>query len=75
VHRGTELVLRDERWHIGFGSRVVQSAELGGEEADALLEQGETASKVWGGLITPEAIALAVKQHRRRLKAAGIKFW
>ncbi len=75
VRRGTELVLRDERWHIGFGSRVVQSAELGGEEADALLEQGETAAKVWGGLITPDAIALAVKQHRRRLKAAGIKFW
>ncbi|MEJ8278069.1 ribonucleotide-diphosphate reductase subunit beta [Pseudonocardia spirodelae] len=75
LRRGTELVLRDERWHIGFGSRVVQSAELGGEEADALLEQGETASKVWGRLITDDAIALAVKQHRRRLKAAGIKFW
>ncbi|MBW0090975.1 ribonucleotide-diphosphate reductase subunit beta [Pseudonocardia sp. KRD-184] len=75
VRRGMELVLRDERWHIGFGSRVVQSAAIGREEADALLEQGETAAKVWGDLITAEAIETAVRQHRRRLKAAGIKFW
>ena len=75
VRRGMELVLRDERWHIGFGSRVVQSAAIGQEQADALLEQGETAAKVWGDLISPDAIETAVRQHRRRLKAAGIKFW
>ncbi|MEQ3552546.1 ribonucleotide-diphosphate reductase subunit beta [Pseudonocardia nematodicida] len=75
LRRGMELVLRDERWHIGFGSRVVQSADIGQDEADVVLEQGETAAKVWGDLITPAAIEAAVKQHRRRLKAAGIKFW
>jgi ribonucleoside-diphosphate reductase beta chain len=75
LHRGMELVLRDERWHIGFGSRIVQKADIGRDEADRLLEQGETAAKVWGDLITPEAIESAVRQHRRRLKAAGIKFW
>lgn len=75
VRRGMELVLRDERWHIGFGSRVVQGAAIGRAEADVLLEQGETAAKVWGELITTEAIETAVRQHRRRLKAAGIKFW
>ena len=75
VRKGMELVLRDERWHIGFGSRVVQSADIGPDEADVLLEQGETAAKVWGDLISPEAIEAAVRQHRRRLKAAGIKFW
>ena len=75
LRKGMELVLRDERWHIGFGSRVVQSADLGGADADALIEQGETAAKVWGDLITSEAIESAVKQHKRRLKAAGIKFW
>lgn len=77
VRKGMELVLRDERWHIGFGSRVVQSATFAGQEADAaaLLEQGESAAKVWGGLITSEAIETAVKQHKRRLKASGIKFW
>jgi len=75
VRRGMELVLRDERWHIGFGSRVVQSAAIGPDEAGVLLEQGETAARVWGDLISPEAIETAVRQHRRRLKAAGIKFW
>lgn len=75
LRKGMELVLRDERWHIGFGSRVVQSAEIGREEADALLEQGETAAKVWGDLISPASIETAVRQHRRRLKAAGIRFW
>lgn len=75
VHRGMELVLRDERWHIGFGSRVVQSAALGQDEADALLAQGQAAATVWGDLISPDAIETAVRQHRRRLRAAGIKFW
>ena len=75
LHKGVELVLRDERWHIGFGSRIVQNADIGRDEADALLTQGETAAKVWGDLITPDAIESAVRQHRRRLKAAGIKFW
>ena len=75
VRKGMELVLRDERWHIGFGSRIVQTAAIGPEQVEAMLEQGETAAKVWGALITPEAIETAMRQHRRRLKAAGIKFW
>jgi ribonucleoside-diphosphate reductase beta chain len=75
LRKGMELVLRDERWHIGFGSRIVQNADIGHDEADVLLKQGETAAKVWGDLITPDAIETAVRQHRRRLKAAGIKFW
>lgn len=75
LRKGMELVLRDERWHIGFGSRIVQSADIDAEQADDLLQQGETAAKVWGDLITAEAIETAVRQHRRRLKAAGIKFW
>ena len=75
VRKGMELVLRDERWHIGFGSRVVQSAAISHDEAAALFEQGETAANVWGDLISPAAIETAVRQHRRRLKAANIKFW
>jgi ribonucleoside-diphosphate reductase beta chain len=75
VRKGMELVLRDERWHIGFGSRVVQSAAIGHAEAGALFEEGELAAKVWGDLISPDAIESAVRQHRRRLKAANIKFW
>ncbi|MBW0105746.1 ribonucleotide-diphosphate reductase subunit beta [Pseudonocardia sp. KRD291] len=75
VHKGMELVLRDERWHIGFGSRVIQNADIGDEKANELLAWGEAATKAWGDLITVEAIELAMRQHRRRLKATGIKFW
>ncbi|MET0187368.1 MAG: ribonucleotide-diphosphate reductase subunit beta [Pseudonocardia sediminis] len=75
VHKGMELVLRDERWHIGFGSRVIQNADIGAEKANELLEWGESATKSWGNLITVEAIEIAMRQHRRRLKATGIKFW
>lgn len=75
LRKGMELVLRDERWHIGFGSRVVQSADIGQEMMEPLLAQGEAAAKAWGDLITPEAIETAMRQHKRRLTAAGIKFW
>ncbi|MQA15570.1 MAG: ribonucleotide reductase [Pseudonocardiaceae bacterium] len=75
VRRGLELVLRDERWHIGFGSRVVQSAAIGQDEADALLAEGQAAAAAWGDLISPDAVETAVRQHRRRLRATGIKFW
>ncbi|MBC3191597.1 ribonucleotide-diphosphate reductase subunit beta [Pseudonocardia sp. C8] len=75
VRKGMELVLRDERWHIGFGSRIVQGSAISAEQAADLLEQGEESAKVWGDLISPAAIETAVRQHKRRLKAAGIKFW
>jgi ribonucleoside-diphosphate reductase beta chain len=75
VSQGMELVLRDERWHIGFGSRVIQSADLVGDEVENILTQGEAAAKAWGDLTSPEAIDGAAQQHRRRLKAVGIKFW
>ncbi|GAA2556398.1 ribonucleotide-diphosphate reductase subunit beta [Pseudonocardia hydrocarbonoxydans] len=75
VRRGMELVLRDERWHIGFGSRIVQTAAIGPDQTEAMLELGRTAARVWGDLITPEALETAMRQHRRRLTTAGIKFW
>lgn len=73
--KGMELVLRDERWHIGFGSRVIQSAAIVDGEMEELLSEGEKASSAWGNLISPDAIEQAAQQHRRRLKAVGIKFW
>ena len=75
LRKGMELVLRDERWHIGFGSRVVQSADLVDGEVEDILTQGEAAAKAWGELTSSEAIEKAAAQHRRRLKSVGIKFW
>ena len=75
LRKGMELVLRDERWHIGFGSRVIQNANISDEKAAEMLAHGESATKAWGDLITTDAIATAMKQHKRRLTALGIKFW
>ncbi|MBQ6643281.1 MAG: ribonucleotide reductase [Saccharopolyspora sp.] len=75
LHKGMELVLRDERWHIGFGSRVIQNAEILDDEMEELLRAGEQASSAWGELISPDAIEKTAQLHRRRLKAVNIKFW
>jgi ribonucleoside-diphosphate reductase beta chain len=75
VRKGMELVLRDERWHIGFGSRVVQSADLVDDDLEDILREGEAAAKAWGDLVSPEGIEKAAQLHKRRLKSVGIKFW
>jgi ribonucleoside-diphosphate reductase beta chain len=75
VHRGVELVLRDERWHIGFGTRLVQGAELGQDEVEALLALGQAAAGAWGDLVSPDAAERAVNMHRNRLRTSGRKFF
>lgn len=75
VRRGVELVLRDERWHIGFGTRLVQNAGLGQEEVDALLEQGRAAAGAWGDLVSADEAERSTRKHGHRLRAAGMKFW
>jgi ribonucleoside-diphosphate reductase beta chain len=75
VHKGMELVLRDERWHIGFGSRVIQSADIVDGEMEQILTTGIEAAKAWGDLISEADIDKVKQLHQRRLKAVGIKFW
>jgi ribonucleoside-diphosphate reductase beta chain len=75
VRRGVELVLRDERWHMGFGTRLVQAAELGHDEVEALLALGQAAAGAWGDLVSPSAVDRAARIHQRRLRAADMKFW
>jgi len=75
VRKGMELVLRDERWHIGFGSRVIQSADVVGDELEALMNEGMKAASAWGDLISQSDVEKVEHLHRRRLKSVGIKFW
>jgi ribonucleoside-diphosphate reductase beta chain len=75
VRRGVELVLRDERWHIGFGTRLVQGAGLGRDEVEALLALGQAAAGAWGDLVPPDAAEKAARIHRTRLRALDIKFF
>ena len=75
VRRGVELVLRDERWHIGFGTRLVQGADLSHDEVESLLALGQAAAGAWGDLVSPDAAERAVNMHRNRLRAVGRKFF
>ena len=75
IRRGVELVLRDERWHIGFGTRLVQGAGLGRDEVEALLALGQAAAGAWGDLVPPDAAEKAARIHRTRLRALDIKFF
>lgn len=75
LRRGVELVLRDERWHMGFGTRLVQAARLGPDEVKALLKLGQSAAGAWGDLVSPAAAERAVRTHQRRLRAADMRFW
>ena len=75
VRRGVELVLRDERWHIGFGTRLVQGSGLGKDEVDAILALGQAAAGAWGDLVSPDAAERAVHMHRNRLRTVGRKFF
>jgi len=75
VRRGVELVLRDERWHMGFGTRLVQGAGLGHADVEALMTLGQAAAGAWGDLVSPAAVERAVRIHRHRLRGVDIKFW
>jgi ribonucleoside-diphosphate reductase beta chain len=75
VRRGVELVLRDERWHIGFGTRLVQGAGLAQDEVEALLALGQAAAGAWGDLVSPDAAEKAARVHRTRLRALDVKFF
>ena len=65
LRTGTELVLRDERWHVGFGTRCLIDAGLSDEAEAAILADGERAAALWA----PEQAERVVATLRRRLRA------
>jgi ribonucleoside-diphosphate reductase beta chain len=62
---GMELVLRDEKWHIGFGTRCLNDADLSDEQIDAILQEGERAATLWA----PEQAERVLRTLRRRMLA------
>jgi ribonucleoside-diphosphate reductase beta chain len=65
LREGTELVLRDERWHVGFGTRCLLDAGLDEAAEAAILAEGERAAAVWA----PSQAERVMATLRRRLKA------
>ena len=65
LHAGMELVLRDEKWHVGFGTRCLNDAHLSQAEIDAILDEGERAAALWA----PEQADRVLRTLRRRMAA------
>ena len=72
LRRGVELVLRDERWHIGFGASVL--AHMGAREDAVAGLPGEAGVVLaaWGDAVPDQIGRHVLELHRRRLRAAGL---
>lgn len=65
LKQGMELVLRDEKWHIGFGTRCLNDADLEQDQIDAILAEGERAAALWA----PEQAERVLRTLHRRMAA------
>ena len=65
---GMGRVVADERWHIGFGVRVLRGDS--GDVTKAI--DARHAIGVWGTLLPSGQRDAALHQHRPRLAAAGL---
>jgi ribonucleoside-diphosphate reductase beta chain len=65
LRQGTELVLRDERWHVGFGTRCLLDAGLSASAETMILQEGARAAALWA----PEQADRVMATLHRRLKA------
>jgi ribonucleoside-diphosphate reductase beta chain len=72
LRRGTELVLRDEQWHLGFGARCLHDLRPEPETVRAIVAEGERAAGAWGEAVPPPLVEHVRVLHRRRLRAAGL---
>jgi ribonucleoside-diphosphate reductase beta chain len=69
IRTGVELVLRDERWHVGFGTRCLQDADPSPEALDAVVREGIAAARVWHEVVGEPVAAKVVAMLHRRLSA------
>ena len=72
LRRGVDLVLADERWHIGFGTRLLEELGTEAETLERLQGEAAAAAVVWGDAVDDEVIERALLLHGRRLRAAGL---
>ena len=68
---GTERVLRDERWHVGFGGRCLQDHGLTREEIADVVQEGEAAALAWVDATGGEQAEKVVAMLHRRMRAVA----
>ncbi|MEA2178699.1 MAG: ribonucleoside-diphosphate reductase beta chain [Solirubrobacteraceae bacterium] len=71
LKKGMERVLRDERWHVGFGGRCLQDAGLDAGEIESVLCEGERAARSWVDATGAGHAETVVAMLRRRLSAVS----
>ena len=71
LKHGVERVLRDERWHVGFGGRCLQDAGLPPGDIDAVLREGERAARAWAAATGEEYAGKVVAMLHRRMAAVA----
>jgi ribonucleoside-diphosphate reductase beta chain len=69
IRAGVELVLRDERWHVGFGTRCLDDAAPAPEALEAVVREGTAAARVWQDVVGEALAAKVVAMLHRRLSA------
>jgi ribonucleoside-diphosphate reductase beta chain len=72
VREGVEHVERDERWHIGFGLRLLIDARPSREVVDEVLARADEAAEAWGDAVPSEIRESIAPTFRRRLKVARL---
>jgi ribonucleoside-diphosphate reductase beta chain len=71
IRRGAELVLRDERWHVGFGTRCLSGAGIDDGLAARIRREGDDAAYLWGEVAGHDIATRVIATHHRRLRAAA----
>jgi ribonucleoside-diphosphate reductase beta chain len=71
LQEGMQRVLRDERWHVGFGGRCLQDAGLAEHEVASVLAEGERAARSWAQATGDAHADKVLAMLRRRLSAVS----
>jgi ribonucleoside-diphosphate reductase beta chain len=68
---GMERVLRDERWHVGFGGRCLQDSGLSPADVADVLREGEEAARSWAAAAGAGHAEKVLRMLRRRMSAVS----
>jgi ribonucleoside-diphosphate reductase beta chain len=71
LHDGVGRVLRDERWHVGFGGRCLQDTGLAPDDVAEVLREGEDAAHSWVDATGGEHAGRVVAMLHRRMSAVS----
>jgi ribonucleoside-diphosphate reductase beta chain len=75
VREGLEHVVRDERWHVGFGLRCLIETQPSGDVLADLLERAEEAAAAWGEAVPAATREASARKVAHRLHVSGLVEW